>query len=143
MDEIVHVTICSVCSIIALFSLTKILRNREMSQLSMFDYIRGITIGSITSEMDTLLEEHWKSLLTPYDSGIELQTERLLANMVVDRKILKENLSNIGKTEQWLIEELHKKGISHLKKFFLVTCDVQDKLTIYKKVEQPNQKDIL
>ena len=30
--------------------------NKEMSQLSMFDYIIGITIGSIAAEMSTALE---------------------------------------------------------------------------------------
>lgn len=40
-----------------LFSLTKLLGNKQMSQLSMFDYINGITIGSIAAEMATSLED--------------------------------------------------------------------------------------
>lgn len=43
-------------SLLALFILTKIMGNKEMSQLSMFDYIIGITIGSIAAEMSTALE---------------------------------------------------------------------------------------
>ena len=35
----------------------KILGNRQMSQLSMFDYVNGITIGSIAAEMATSLED--------------------------------------------------------------------------------------
>lgn len=46
----------SLGSIIILFILTKIMGNREMSQLSMFDYIVSITIGSIAAEMSTSLE---------------------------------------------------------------------------------------
>ncbi len=43
----------------ALFILTKIMGNKQMSQLTMFDYIIGITIGSIAAEMAT---EHENSL---------------------------------------------------------------------------------
>lgn len=33
--------------------------NKEMSQLSMFDYIIGITIGSIAAELSTALEDNF------------------------------------------------------------------------------------
>lgn len=46
----------SVFSILALFLLTKLMGAKQMSQLSMFDYINGITIGSIAAEMATDLE---------------------------------------------------------------------------------------
>lgn len=54
--ELVHIAIVSIGSIITLFILTKILGDREMSELSMFDYINSITIGSIAAEMATSLE---------------------------------------------------------------------------------------
>lgn len=54
--EILHIAIVSIGSIITLFILTKILGDREMSELSMFDYINSITIGSIAAEMATSLE---------------------------------------------------------------------------------------
>ncbi len=38
-------------SVAALFILTKLMGNRQMSQLSMFDYVMGISIGSIAAEM--------------------------------------------------------------------------------------------
>ena len=54
----------SFTSLIFLFILTKIMGNKQMSQLSMFDYIIGITIGSIAAEMATALEtEFWQPLL--------------------------------------------------------------------------------
>ena len=43
-------------SIFVLFILTKLMGNREMTQLSMFDYAVSITIGSIAAEMATALE---------------------------------------------------------------------------------------
>lgn len=54
--ELVKVVFLSLGSAVALFILTKIMGNKEISQLSMFDYIIGITIGSIAAEMATSLE---------------------------------------------------------------------------------------
>ena len=54
--ELIKVAALSFSSAIFLFILTKLMGNKEMSQLSMFDYIIGITIGSIAAEMATALE---------------------------------------------------------------------------------------
>lgn len=40
----------SLMSIVVLFLLTKLMGNKQLSQLSMFDYIIGISIGSIAAE---------------------------------------------------------------------------------------------
>lgn len=53
----------SLGSVALLFFLTKIIGNKQMSQLTMFDYIIGITIGSIAAEMSTELEEFEKPLI--------------------------------------------------------------------------------
>ena len=54
--DFVKVFFMSIGSIIALFISTKVIGNKQMSELSMFDYINGITIGSIAAEMATALE---------------------------------------------------------------------------------------
>lgn len=54
--DLLKVVWLSFGSLFALFILTKLMGNKEMSQLSMFDYIIGITIGSIAAEMATALE---------------------------------------------------------------------------------------
>lgn len=61
--ELLHIVYTSVGSVIALFILTKVMGNKQMSQLSMFDYITGITIGSIAAEMATALEEFEQPLI--------------------------------------------------------------------------------
>lgn len=53
----------AVGSFVVLFILMRINGKRQISQLSAFDYINGITIGSIAAEMATELEEFWKPLL--------------------------------------------------------------------------------
>ena len=62
--EILKVIIVSLGSIVTLFLLTKLMGKREMSQLSMFDYINSITIGSIAAEMATSLEGDFLKPLT-------------------------------------------------------------------------------
>lgn len=46
----------------ALFLIAKILGHKQMAQLDFFDYITGITIGSIAAELATELETPWKPL---------------------------------------------------------------------------------
>lgn len=63
MEDVIKVIILSAVSEIFLFFLTKFMGNKEISQLSMFDYIIGITIGSIAAEMATALESDYKQPL--------------------------------------------------------------------------------
>ena len=48
--ELLKTVFTSVISIVVLFALTKLMGNKQLSQLSMFDYIIGISIGSIAAE---------------------------------------------------------------------------------------------
>ena len=61
--ELLSVAVWSVVSLAALFLLTKLMGNKQVSQLSMFDYIIGISIGSIAAELATELENPERSLL--------------------------------------------------------------------------------
>ncbi len=48
---IVKTILATFGSIIVMFLISKLLGNKQISELNMFDYINGITIGSIASEM--------------------------------------------------------------------------------------------
>ena len=61
-QEVIHVIVLSVVSLVVLFLLTKLLGYRQMSQMSLFDYINGITIGSIAAELATNLEDYHRPL---------------------------------------------------------------------------------
>lgn len=64
MPELVHVVLLSFVSIIVLFALTRLMGNRQINQLTMFDYVAGISIGSIAAEMAVKPEpESWYGLL--------------------------------------------------------------------------------
>lgn len=57
-----NICITALCSFIVLFLVAKLMGHKQISQLDFFDYITGITIGSIAAEMATELEEPWKPL---------------------------------------------------------------------------------
>lgn len=50
-------------SFAVLFLIAKFIGHKQIAQLDFFDYITGITIGSIAAEMATELEEPWKPLI--------------------------------------------------------------------------------
>ncbi len=58
MQDFLYIIALSAGSLVTLFILTKMMGYRQMSQMSMFDYINGITIGSIAAEMATSLDKN-------------------------------------------------------------------------------------
>jgi len=55
----------------------------------------------------------------------------LYANVIVDGEIMANNLNNMGKTEDWLRQELSVKGYKELKDILLCIVDNNGKLSIY------------
>ncbi len=232
--EILEVSYRALISLVALFLITKLLGKKQVSQLSLFDYVIGISIGNFAAEVTINLEAEWingvvavlifgvvaylvsiltmKSIvarrffmgaptvviqngkiikeslkrvkfdindlleecrnndvfdlnqinyalmeangklsillkpeylpLTPNDMKVKVNKNGLVANIIIDKKIMKNNLSQMGKDEKWLMKELKVKGVS-LEDVLLGTLDIDDKLTIYKQKENENIKNIL
>ena len=63
MKEILYIIILSSSSLVVLFFLTKLMGNKQLSQLNVFDYINGITIGSIAAEMATSVDDGFEKPL--------------------------------------------------------------------------------
>ena len=61
--EWIKIILTSVGSLAALFLLAKLIGNRQLSEMNLFDYINGITIGSIAAEMATSLETDFRQPL--------------------------------------------------------------------------------
>lgn len=68
--DFIKLILTSLLSVITLFILTKIMGHKQVAQLDFFDYINGITIGSISAELATDLETPWKSLTAMIIYGI-------------------------------------------------------------------------
>ena len=61
--EFIKVFTTSLLSVVSLFFIAKIVGHKQMSQLDFFDYVTGITIGSIAAELATELDNPWKPLV--------------------------------------------------------------------------------
>ena len=51
--DFLSLAVTAVVSYLVLFLLTKLVGNKQISQMTMFDYISGISVGSIAAEMAT------------------------------------------------------------------------------------------
>ena len=61
--DILKLLLTALLSVVALFVITKIMGHKQVAQLDFFDYVSGITIGSIGAELATELDEPWKPLV--------------------------------------------------------------------------------
>jgi uncharacterized membrane protein YcaP (DUF421 family) len=61
--DVIKIILTSLLSVAALFVITKIMGHKQVAQLDFFDYVSGITIGSIGAELATDLEAPWKFLV--------------------------------------------------------------------------------
>ena len=59
--DFIKLLLTSLLSVISLFIITKFMGHKQVAQLDFFDYISGITIGSIGAEMATDLKAPWQS----------------------------------------------------------------------------------
>ncbi|MDD6034718.1 MAG: DUF421 domain-containing protein [Lachnospiraceae bacterium] len=220
--EIWKIILTAFFSAAELFVLAKLMGHKQISQLDSFDYITGITIGSIAAEMATDLEEPWKpfvamlvygavayglSVLTnkhprirkfvngtptiimnggklyrrnmkkakldlseflmmcrqegyfnlndiqtaifeyngrltilpvsskrpanPTDFNLSPQPEYICTEVIMDGRILGENLSRMGLNEKWLQKQIEVQGYHNAKEIFLGICDDNHKLTFF------------
>ncbi|MDY2813800.1 MAG: DUF421 domain-containing protein [Dorea sp.] len=234
MKEILYIIALSLGSVIALFILTKLMGYRQMSQMSMFDYINGITIGSIAAEMATSLEEnyvqpltamivyalaaillswlssrsikarrviegkplvllnngelYWENLkkakidvneflvhcrvngyfdvskletavlegdgkisflpkaaerpVTPSDLNLSAQQDYMVANVILDGKIMEENLRHTGNDEKWLKNQIKRQGAENVEDVLLATCDTSNQVTVFLKTHRKEAKSV-
>ena len=68
--DILKVILTAILSVVSLFAIAKIMGHKQVAQLDFFDYISGITIGSIAAELATELEAPWKPLIALVIYGI-------------------------------------------------------------------------
>ena len=82
--DFLSLAVTAVVSYLVLFLLTKLVGNKQISQMTMFDYISGISVGSIAAEMATEPESPLRPLtgMVVYGLlawGIALWTNKSLA----------------------------------------------------------------
>lgn len=80
--DILKVILTSLLSAAVLFITAKIMGHKQVAQLDFFDYITGITIGSIGAELATELEEPWKPLIAIIVYGLITITFSIVTSKV-------------------------------------------------------------
>ena len=81
--------------------------------------------------------------LTPKDMKIKVEKEGLCSNVIIDGKIMYNNLDNIKKDEKWLKKQLKINGYSDISKILLATIDVNKKIVVYERNLNDDSKDVL
>lgn len=81
----------------------------------------------------TIMKKSMYNPVTLNDMKLKVQKKDLVANVIIDSKVLFNNLKNMNKTEEWLEQELKIKGYRDLDKILLATLDIYDKLIVYEK----------
>lgn len=156
----VEIVIRSFTFLIALFLLTKWLGKKQLAELSFFEYVTGITIGSIAAEVTMGLERHimhgliamsiWT--LFPIIMGlISLKNKKIRdfvegkATIVIkDGKILEDNLKKERYTIDELLEQLRSKDVFQVSDVEFALIEPNGDVSILlKKENQPlTAKDI-
>ena len=80
--EIIKVILTALLSVSSLFIITKIMGHKQVAQLDFFDYVSGITIGSIGAELATELEKPYKPLIALAIYGLASLLLNLLAHKI-------------------------------------------------------------
>ena len=76
--DILKMILTPILSVAAIFLITKIMGHKQVAQLDFFDYVSGITIGSIAAELATELEKPERPLIALAIYGIA----SLLLNLI-------------------------------------------------------------
>ena len=72
---------------------------------------------------------------TPRDLQLEPQQTTFPTEVIMEGRVLGENLKRMGKEETWLKEQLKSQGFRSPKEVFLALCDQNDQLTCYRPEE--------
>ena len=74
---------------------------------------------------------------------LQIKKQDLVANVIIDKNIMINNLKNMNKDEEWLKKQLKEKGYNNTDNILLATLDIDEKLTIYEKNEEEKALNVL
>lgn len=149
MPILLVVIIRSIISFFALLLLIRLIGKQQVSQLTFFDYILGITIGSIASTLSVQVNENMTATLA--GMGVWAALAILLAYMgmhnvwirkvvggeatvvIENGKILEESLRKIRIPLEELISELRTQGVFNIADVEFALFEPGGKLSIQKK----------
>ncbi|ABW19731.1 YetF domain-containing protein [Alkaliphilus oremlandii] len=131
MKLFIEIVIQTFLAFFAILFITRILGRQQLSQLSMQEYINGITFGSIAATLATDIDQRtWQHLIglflfgiltfiVSYISGKNIKFARLMQGeaeiIIQDGKILEKNLQRFHYTIDDVYHLLRKKDVFNIK----------------------------
>ena len=79
----------------------------------------------------TILPVSARRPLTPEDMKLQVSQEHILSEVIMDGRVLGENLHRMGLDEKWLARQLRSQGIGGPEQVFLALCDREKNLSCY------------
>lgn len=154
MPEWLQIAVRSIIFVFVLFLFTKWLGKKQISELSFFEYVNGITIGSIGAEVAMGLERNiFHGLLglvifaaVPYVAGLISLKSKAFRDIVEgkatvfikDGKIMEDNLKKERYTTDELMELLRRKDVFQVADVeFAILETTGDLSVMLKKENQP------
>lgn len=149
MNEAAVVFVRGIISFITLLIFARILGKQQVSELSFFDYILGITIGSIAATLTTDLSSrawpHWVGLATWtaavwFVQWITLRSRALAKYLngepvilIMNGQIMEENLRKMRYTVDELLTQLRHEKIFDLGVVEFAVLETNGKISVLKK----------
>lgn len=160
MPDWFEIMIRTLAAIVILFILTKVLGKRQISELSLFEYITGISIGNIAAYVSLDIDNLWYlgiiSLLVWVSAsvGIEVWTMKNKkirdfvdgkgTVLIKDGKLLKNQLRKERLTLDELLEQLRSKDVYRVADVEFAVMESSGELNVLmKKQYQPITPDML
>ena len=130
MPTFLDITLRAVLTYLVLLLFSRLMGKREISQMTFFDYVTGITIGSIGAQLTTDRDSAWLELLPAvivfslFQIGLSILSKKSprLRRIVIGSpavliekgKILEKNMAKERITSSELIEKLREKNAYNL-----------------------------
>ena len=146
IKELLDVTVRALSSLITLFLVTKMLGKKQVSQLSLFDYVIGISIGNFAAEMTINLESNEingilavlifgvVAYLISYGTIKSIWLRRFFMGtptvIIQDGKILEKNLRKVKFDINDMLEEIRSNGYFDLSQVEFAVMEANGKLSI-------------
>ena len=73
----------------------------------------------------------------------KIDKESLVANVIIDSRLLDKNLKEMHKDKKWLDNALKVQGYNNYDNIMLATLDINDKLVVYKKNIKSKKSSVL
>lgn len=151
LNELIKVTIRALISLITLFLVTKMLGKKQVSQLSLFDYVIGISIGNFAAELTVNLDSnvlhgtlaviifglvaYLISILTMKSIALRRFFMGIPTVIIHDGNLILDGLKKVKYDINDLLEQCRSQGFFDISEIAYAIMEADGKLSILPKAE--------